>query len=348
MAKGAVKGIVDGKLRFDSSMFKDISVGQAFIVESKTSGEIAAQLEVNQVSKNKRLTSAKIVKLQPGFQIGDLLGLMVYRDRDFKALYSETQLIALIAPDSIAGRNNMFSFHLNLVGVTPPAPNMITGVALNQSVTALGPTLEFYIPDRKAGSLRNKFGVQVQYLQSVPISIVGRVGGSEETQTLRLSTIDAKAALVFKSRASKDSLSQFWVSVGYQVLDSKVKLDTNVGSGNTEVTFTQKGPELGFGGDFSPLPFLYAGAELHAGIAQKYNGTDAANSSSRSGSWNQVRTGVYGELRYPVGRAKSNVLTLQMKGGAAIDQIEIKQSTGSKKDHLLNPLFAVRLGLHSG
>ena len=105
---------------------------------------------------------------------------------------------------------------------------------------------------------------------------------------------------------------------------------------------------MGLGGDFSPLPFLYAGAELHAGVAQKYTGTDTANSSSRSGTWNQVRTGVYGELRYPVGRAKSNVLTLQMKGGATLDQIEIKQSTGSKKEQLLNPLFAVRLGLHSG
>jgi hypothetical protein len=348
MAKGEVKGIVEGRIRFDSRMFRNIAVGQVFIVESKTSGERAARVEVHQVSKNKRLTSAKILKLETGVEVKDLLGLTVYREKDFNALYSEVQLNTLIAPETLAGRNNSLNFHLNLLSVTPPAPNILTGVSLNQSITSLGPTIEFFIPSGEPQSVANRFGVHVQYLQSVPITIVGKVSGTDETQSLKLSTTDSKAALVFKMRASKDTLSQFWIAVGYQILESKLKLETNVNVGNTGVEFKQKGPEFSLGGDFSPLPFLYLGLDLNAGIPQKYTSTDSSSSAARSGNWTQIKTGVYGELRYPVGRSKSNVLSLQMKGGATIDQFENKKNSKTVKENVLNPLFAVRLGLHAG
>jgi hypothetical protein len=52
-------------------MFRNIAVGQVFIVESKTSGERAARVEVQQISKNKRLTSAKILKLETGVEVKD-------------------------------------------------------------------------------------------------------------------------------------------------------------------------------------------------------------------------------------------------------------------------------------
>ncbi|NBW82009.1 hypothetical protein EBR21_09670, partial [bacterium] len=44
-ARGQVKGIVDGKPRFDCKEFTDIIVGQKFIVEGKTPGQIAATIE---------------------------------------------------------------------------------------------------------------------------------------------------------------------------------------------------------------------------------------------------------------------------------------------------------------
>jgi hypothetical protein len=348
MAKGQVKGVVEGRIRFDSSMFRNIAAGQIFIVESKTSGERAARVEVLQVSKNKKLSSAKVLKLESGLEVKDLLGLMIYREKDFKALYSEVQLSTLIAPEPLLGRNNSLNFHLNLQSVTPPAPNIMTGVALNQSVTSLGPTVEFFIPSKDPLSAANRLGLFVQYLQSIPITIVGKVNGTDETQSLKLNTTDTKAALIFKMRASRDSLSHFWISAGYQIVESRLKLETNVNVGNTGLEFKQTGPEFSFGVDGSPLPFLYLGLDLNAGLPQRYTSIDRSSAVARSGNWNQIKAGVYGELRYPVGRGKSNVLSLQMKGGATVDQYETKKNSQTVKENILNPLFAVRLGLHAG
>lgn len=348
MSRGEVKGIVDGRIRFNSSKFRNISAGQIFIVESKTGGERAARVEVTQVSKNKRLSAAKILKLEAGVDVRDLLGLMVYREKDFKALYSEVQLTTLIAPEPLTGRNNALNIHLNLQGTTPPAPNILTGAALNQPITTIGPTIEIFIPSSEPQSTANRFGLSVQYLQAIPITVVGKVSGTDETQSLKLSTADTRIALTFKMRAAKDSLSHFWISAGYQTLDSKLKLETNVNVGNTGLEFKQKGPEFSVGGDFSPLPFFYLGLELNAGIPQKYTSSDTASGATRSGSWNQFKTGIYGELRYPVGRSKTNVMSLQMKGGATVDQFENKKNSKTVKENILNSLFAVRLGLHAG
>ncbi|NBW83054.1 hypothetical protein EBR21_14995, partial [bacterium] len=209
-------------------------------------------------------------------------------------------------------------------------------------------TLEFFFPGSLAGGLLNKLGLQLTYLQSIPLTIVGRVGNSEEVQTLKATSSDLKFALVYRSKALSKSLANSWASIGYEMLDTKAKIDTTVDSGNTSITFQQRGLELGLGGDFSPLPFFYLGADLLSGLPQKYTGTDSSNTSTRSGSWNQFKLGAYGELRYPVGRLKTNVLSIQIKGGVTVDQIDVPKNGTNTKETLTAPLFGLKLGFFSG
>jgi len=347
-AKGQIKGIVDGKPRFDCKEFTDIAVGQKFVVEGKTPGQLAATIEVIQVAKNRRTAAAKVLKLEPEFELNELLNLAVIREKDFNLRYSESSLAGFVAPDVIVGRNNMFGIQLNLLNYTSPAPNLITGVALNQGSIALGPSLEFFFPSSLAGGALNKLGFQLTYLQSIPLTIVGRVGSSDEVQTLKVTSSDLKFGVLYRSKALSKSLSNYWTSLGYEILDSKAKIDTNVGSGNTSIGFQQKGLELGLGGDFSPLPFFYLGADLLSGLPQKYSGTDSSNTAARSGSWNQFKLGAYGELRYPVGRLKTNILSIQIKAGASVDQIEVPKNGVTSKETLTAPLFGLRLGFFSG
>jgi hypothetical protein len=83
---------------------------------------------------------------------------------------------------------------------------------------------------------------------------------------------------------------------------------------------------------------------LNVGIPQKYTSTDKANESALSGKWNQIRAAVYGELRYPSGKVRTNLLSLQLKGGVSSDKIEVKKNSTKADENYLAPFFAVRLG----
>lgn len=343
-AKGTIKGIVDGKIRFDSKEFTDIAVGQIFIVEGKTPGQLAARIEVTQVSKNKKLAAAKVAKLEPEFQVTDLLNLTVHRERDFNARYGEERVTAFVAPEAIVGRNNMLGVQLHVLNYIPPAANLITGVELNQTMTALGAGTEVFLPHGKFGTNLNRIGLKATYLQSIPIEIIGRVNGSDETQTLQTDAKHIKFGIVYRARSASGSLAEYWVSAGYEIINTNAKIATNTGAGSTDIQFSQTGPEFAAGSDFSPLPFLYLGADVNVGIPQKYTSTDKANAAALSGKWNQIRAAVYGELRYPTGKVRTNLLSLQLKGGVSSDQIEVTKSAAKTKESYLAPFFAVRLG----
>lgn len=343
-AKGVVKGIIDGKIRFDSKEFTDIAVGQIFIVEGKTPGQLAARIETTQVSKNKKLAAAKIAKLEPEFQVTDLLNLAVYRERDFNARYGDSKVTAFVAPEAIVGRNNMLGIQLHVLNNIPPAANLITGVELNQAMTSIGAGFEFFLPHANFGTTLNRIGLKATYLQTIPIEIIGRVNGSDETQTLQTNAKNIKFGIIFRARSASGSLAEYWASAGYEIINTNAKIATNTGAGSTDIKFSQKGPEFAAGGDFSPLPFLYLGSDVNIGIPQKYTSSDTANDSARSGKWNQIRAAVYGELRYPTGKVRRNLLSLQLKGGVSSDSIEVKKNGAKVNESYLAPFFAVRLG----
>jgi hypothetical protein len=344
MPKAIIRGIIDGMLRFNPREFTDIAKGQILIVESKNSGEIAARVEVTSVNKAKTTAAAKVVKSESVSGAAELVGLTLYREADFNAKYAQTDIAAVIAPKPILGRNHLFSAHLNFVAATSSAANVMTGLDLNQETQSFGLIFEGFLPEESPKFLDNKLGIRLSYAQSLPSTVVGRVASTDETQTFKLTSNEIKFGLIFKSRAKSGSLSQYWASLGYTMANTNSAWETNVGSGNTNLSLALQGLELSLGGDFSPLPFLYLGGDLAAGIPQKWTSKDSGNSVSRSGSWSSIVPSAYTELRYPIGAGKKNLFTIQVKGGLSIDQVQTTSGTSGKKENFTTPVFLVGVG----
>lgn len=344
MPKAVIRGIIDGTLRFSPKEFAGLKKGQILIVESKNPGEVAARVEVTAVNKARTTAAAKVIKAEAVKETPALVGLTLYRETDFKQKYAQTDIAAVIAPKPILGRNHLLAAHLNFISATSSAANVMTGLDLNQETQSFALVFEGFLPDDLPRFFENKVGLRLAYAQSLPSTVVGRVASTDETQTFSLSSNEFKAALVYKSRAKSGSLSQIWATLGYSMTSTKSAWETNVGSGNTNLSLELKGPELSVGGDFSPLPFLYLGSDVVAGIPQKWTSTDSGNKVSRSGKWNNYIASAYTELRYPIGAAKKDLFTLQVKGGMNIDQVQLASGSNAKKENFVTPVFLVGVG----
>jgi|GEM_PF-738435 len=342
--KTVIRGIIDGKLRFNPKEFSDLKKGQVLLVESKNAGEVAARVEVTAINNGRTSAAAKVVKPEAVKEASDLVGLTLWRESDFNTKYAQSDIAAVIAPKPILGRNHLIAMHLNFVAATSSAANVMTGLDLNQETQSFAVGLEGFLPEDMPKFLDNKLGVRLSYAQSLPSTVVGRVASTDETQTFKLTTNEIKAALIYKSRAKSGSLSQWWGTLGYTMSNTNAAWETNVGSGNTELSLSLQGLEFGLGGDFSPLPFLYLGADFVAGIPQKWTSKDSGNSVGREGSWSMYLPSAYTELRYPMGAAKKDLFTLQVKGGLSIDQVQTSSSASAKKENFTTPVFLVGVG----